>query len=189
MNNFDMLDLITIGEIINTHGVRGELKILPLTDDPKRFKLLKKVIITSKEASETPLMSEIPATPEMPQTLEIQDIKYFKNFVILKFKDIDSIDSAEKYKKALIKIDRADAVKLPKDSYFIFDLIGIDVYDENDAFIGGITNVLQTGSNDCYNIRRNDGFEFYLPALKTVVLNVDVEDRKMTVRIPKGLLD
>jgi 16S rRNA processing protein RimM len=172
-----MHDFLTIGQVANTHGLRGELKVLPLTDDPKRYNRLKKIFIehhgSSKKISE----------------FEIEGIKYFKNFVILKLVGLDKIEDAVLLKRSTILIDKSEAVTPPKDSYFLFDLIGLKVYDEDKAFLGDITDVIQTGSNDCYNVKKEDGSEFFIPALKTVVLNVDIDAKEMIVKLPKGLID
>ncbi len=172
-----MQDFLTIGQITNTHGLRGELKVLPLTDDPKRYNSLKKVFVSSNGSS--PKISEF----------EIEGVKYFKNFVILKFIGLDKFDDAVFLKRSSIMIDRNDAVTPPKDSYFIFDLIGIKVYDEGKTFLGDITDVIQTGSNDCYNVKKEDGTEFFIPAIKTVVIDVDIATKEMIVSLPKGLID
>ena len=163
-----------VGVITSTHGVRGEVKVFPTTDDASRFKKLKQVILdTGKEDLE----------------LEITSVKFFKNMVILKFKGIDDMDTANKYRQKSLYVTRENAVKLAKNEYFIADLIGLAIYDEDSQQIGTLTDVLQTGANDVYIIEMTDGRELLLPAIKECVLSVDMEERKMVVHILDGLLD
>ncbi len=169
-----MVEYLIIGQLINTHGVKGELKATALTDDPQRFKKLKWVYIDKNGALEK---------------YHITGLKFFKQFVILKFKDVDSIEAAEKLKGFYLKVDRANAVKLPKDSFFITDIIGMDVYDEKGLLLGKLADVIQTGSNDVYAVKSGDGKEILIPALKSVVTEISPEKGRIDVIIPKGLLD
>lgn len=169
-----MLEYLIIGQLINTHGVKGELKATALTDDPQRFKKLKWVYIDRNGNLEKH---------------NIDNIKFFKQFVILKFKDIDTIEEAEKLKGLYLKIDRANAVKLPKDSFFISDIIGLQVYDENNTQLGVLKDVIQTGSNDVYVVSDQENKEILIPALKSVVREVSIDKGRISVILPKGLLD
>ena len=127
-----MEQLLQVGVISSTHGVRGEVKVFPTTDDVKRFKKLKKVILdTGKE--------------QLP--LEIEGVKFFKQFVILKFRGIDNINDIEKYKGKSLLVDREHAVKLKKDEYFIADMIGMDVFTEDGELFGALKDVMETGAN------------------------------------------
>lgn len=169
-----MEDLLQVGAITQTHGIKGEVKVFPTTDDMNRFKKLKETILdTGKEKI----------------TLEIESVKFFKQFVILKFKGIDNINDVEKYKGKNLYVTRANAVKLKKDEYFITDLIDIDVFDEDDKKIGTLTDVIETGANDVYEIKMTDGREVLVPAIKDCILSVDTENRKMVIHILDGLLD
>lgn len=169
-----MEDLLQVGIITQTHGIRGEVKIFPTTDDVNRFKKLKEVILdTGKEK----------------KVLEIESVKFFKNLVILKFKGIDNINDIERYKGKSLFVTRNNAVKLGRDEYFISDLIEIGVYDEQDNYLGMLTNVIETGANDVYEVQFEDGREVLFPAIKQCILNVDMENRKMNVHIMEGLLD
>ena len=169
-----MEDLLQVGALTKTHGVRGEVKVFPMTDDVNRFKKLKETILdTGKEKI----------------TLEIESVKFFKQFVILKFKGFDSIESIEKYCGKGIYVTRQNAVKLKKDEYFVADLIDLKVIDENDNSIGKITNVIQTGANDVYEIAMEDGRELLIPAIKECILMVNMEERIMKIHILDGLLD
>lgn len=169
-----MEDKLQVGVITQTHGVRGEVKVFPTTDDPQRFKRLKEVILdTGKEEL----------------LLEVEGVKFFKQFVILKFKGFDNINDIEKYRQKSLYVTRKNAVKLKKDEYFIADLIGMQVTDESDAGIGRIRDVLETGANDVYVIDMNDGRELLLPAIRQCILDVDTEAGRMKVHILDGLLD
>ena len=165
---------LQVGVISSTHGVRGEVKVFPTTDDVKRFKRLKEVILnTGKE--------EI--------TLEIEGVKFFKQFVILKFKGYDNINDIEKYKGKSLWVTRANAVRLRRDEYFIADLQGLTVVDEEDKVLGTLRDVMETGANDVYIIDMTDGREVLVPAIKECILHVDVEAGKMQIHLIDGLLD
>lgn len=169
-----MEERFQVGVITSTHGVRGEVKVYPTTDDPKRFKRLKEVILdTGKEEL----------------ILEIEGVKFFKQFVILKFKGFDNINDIEKYRQKSLYVTRENAVRLRKDEYFIADLMGLTVIDEEDKEIGVLKDVMETGANDVYEITMNDGRELLLPAIKQCVLEVNVEEGFIKVHILDGLLD
>ena len=168
-----MEQLLQVGVISSTHGVRGEVKVFPTTDDVKRFKKLKKVILdTGKE--------------QLP--LEIEGVKFFKQFVILKFRGIDNINDIEKYKGKRLLVDREHAVKLKKDEYFIADMFGMDVFTEDGELFGALKDVMETGANDVYIIEMSDGKEVLVPAIKQCILDVDIENRKMVIHLLEGLV-
>ena len=138
----------------------------------KRFKKLKKVILdTGKE--------------QLP--LEIEGVKFFKQFVILKFRGIDNINDIEKYKGKSLLVDREHAVKLKKDEYFIA-MIGMDVFTEEGELFGALKDVMETGANDVYIIEMTDGKEVLVPAIKQCILDVDIENRKMVIHLLEGLV-
>ena len=169
-----MEDKLQVGVITSTHGVRGEVKVFPTTDDPNRFKRLKEGILdTGKEEL----------------VLEIEGVKFFKQFVILKFKGFDNINDIEKYRQKSLYVTRKNAVRLRRDEYFIADLIGLKVLDEQEEQIGILKDVMETGANDVYIIDMTDGRELLLPAIKQCILNVDVENGFIQVHILEGLLD
>ena len=169
-----MNDELQVGVITQTHGIRGEVKVFPTTDDANRFKKLKEVTLdTGRE--------RIP--------MEIEGVKFFKQFVILKFKGFDDINDIERYKGKCLYVTRENAVKLKKDEYFIADLIGIQIYDENDGYMGILKDVIVTGANDVYDIALEDGRRLLLPAIRQCVLAVDMVQRKMKVHVLDGLLD
>jgi 16S rRNA processing protein RimM len=128
-------------------------------------------------------------TGKEDMVLEIEGVKFFKQFVILKFKDFDNINDVERYRQKSLYVTRENAVRLRRDEYFIADLIGLDVEDEDGKEIGVLKDVMETGANDVYVINMTDGRELLLPAIKECVLNVDIENGKMQIHILDGLLD
>jgi 16S rRNA processing protein RimM len=168
-----MLDYLKLGQIINTHGVKGEIKVYPLTDDIKRFGKLK--VVYMKQAEDY-------------KAYKIEEVKYLKNIVILKLESINDMNEAVKLIDNYLYVNRKNAVKLSKDTYFIADLIGMDVYTLNDDKLGSILTVFSTGSNDVYEIKKDDGKTFLVPAIKDVVKEVDIEKRKMRIELLEGLL-
>ena len=169
-----MEDLLQVGIITSTHGVRGEVKVYPTTDDPRRFRRLKEVVLdTGKEK----------------MNLEIEGVKFFKQFVILKFKGLDNINDIEKYRQKSLYVTRKNAVRLQRDEYFIADLIGRKVQDEDGKELGTVKDVIETGANDVYEVEMADGKSLLLPAIKQCILNVDVENGTMQVYVLEGLLD
>ena len=169
-----MEDLLQVGIITSTHGVRGEVKVYPTTDDPRRFRRLKEVVLdTGKEK----------------MNLEIEGVKFFKQFVILKFKGLDNINNIEKYRQKSLYVTRKNTVRLQRDEYFIADLIGLKVQDEDGKELGTVKDVIETGANDVYEVEMADGKSLLLPAIKQCILNVDVENGTMQVHVLEGLLD
>lgn len=169
-----MEDLLKVGIISSTHGIRGEVKVFPTTDDPQRFKKLKNILLDSGKEK---------------RNLKIQSVKFFKQFVILKFEEIDDINDVEKYKGSSLYVTRDQAVKLKKDEYFIADLIGLTVTAQEEKLEGTLKDVMETGANDVYVIELTDGRELLLPAIKECVLSVDIEKGEMQIRLLDGLLD
>lgn len=169
-----MEDILQVGVITTTHGVRGEVKVYPTTDDARRFKRLKEIILdTGKEQ----------------MTLEIEAVKFFKQMVILKFKGLDNINDVEKFRQKSLYVTRKNAVRLNRDEYFVADLMGLKVLDESEEEIGVLREVMETGANDVYVIDMKDGRELLLPAIKQCVLQVDIENGFVKVHILDGLLD
>ena len=168
-----MENILQVGVISSVHGVHGEVKVFPTTSDPNRYKKLKEVILDTKKEQ---------------ITLKISGVKFFKQFVIVKFEGYDNPNDIEKYKGCSIYVTRENAIKLSKDEYFIADLIGIDVFDET-GHIGVVTDVIETGSNDVYVVKEDNGKELLLPAIKQCILDVNIEESKMTVHVMDGLRD
>ncbi|MCM1173801.1 MAG: ribosome maturation factor RimM [Blautia sp.] len=169
-----MISEFQVGVITQTHGIRGEVKVFPTTDDVNRFKKLKEVILeTDKERL----------------TLTVEGVKFFKQYAILKFKDYDSINDMERYKGARLLVPREKAVKLQKNEYFVADLLGMRVVTEDGVLFGRLKNVLETGANDVYVVETPEKKEVLLPAIKECVLRIDMEKEVITVHIMDGLLD
>lgn len=167
-----MEQFLQVGVISSTHGIRGEVKVFPTTDDPARYKNLKEVLLdTGKERIE----------------LEIQSVKFFKKFVIVKFKGIDDINDVERYKGKSLLVAREDAVALDADEYYIADLIGMEVYTEEGRF-GVLKDVMETGANEVYIIASDEHGEVLVPAIRQCIRDVDVENRIMKIHLLDGLV-
>ena len=169
-----MEDILQVGIITSTHGVRGEVKVYPTTDDVRRFKRLKEVILdTGKEQ----------------MTLNIEGVKFFKQFVILKFKEFDNINDVEKYKGCDLLVTRENAVKLKKGEYFIADILGADIYLEDGSHFGTLRDVMQTGANDVYVVDTDDKKEVLIPSIPQCIIERNIEEKKVVVHLLKGLID
>jgi len=169
-----MENYLRVGVITSPHGVRGEVKVFPTTDDANRFKKLKKVLLDTGKGN-------VP--------LEIEHVKFFKNMVILKFKGVDTMNQVEPWRQKDLLIERGQAVKLDADENFIVDLIGLKVVTDEGKELGVMTDVMQTGANDVYCVKTADGREILLPAIKDCIRNVDLEKQEMLVHVLDGLLD
>lgn len=167
-----MEEYLIVGSITSPHGVHGEVKVYPQTDDASRFKKLKEVYLdTGKERI----------------VLHPESVKYSKQFVIIKFKEFSNKDEVEGLRTKNLLVDREHAVKLKKDEYFIADLIGISVFRVDDTLLGILKDVMPTGANDVYVVEKEGGGEILLPAIKECIKEVDVEARKMKVYVMPGL--
>jgi len=167
-------DRFQVGVITTTHGVRGEVKVFPTTDDAKRFKKLKEVILD---------------TGREEKVLEIESVKFFKNLVILKFKGYDNINDIEKYKQCSLYVTRANAVRLRRNEYFVADLIGMNVFLEDGQKFGVLKDVMETGANDVYIMETEAGQEVLVPAIKDCILKVEPEEGTMVIHLLPGLMD
>ena len=162
-----------IGQIVNTFGIKGFVKVNPLTDNLERFEELKSVfVVKNKELLE----------------MKIEEVKYHKNVVLVKFKGIEDINMAEKYKGCYIKIKRENAKKLPKDTYFIADLIGLPVYDESGNLLGKVDDIYNNKSHDIYVVKDELGKQILLPSTKEVIKQVDIENERIVVHLIDGLV-
>lgn len=167
-----MQEYLEIGQIVNTHGLKGYLKVVPFTDDVNRFKEIKTVYIVFRN--------------ELVEC-KIEDVKFIKNLVNLKFVGIDDINDAEKYKGCYLKISRKDAKKLDENTYFIVDLIGLSVYDEQENKIGILDDIFSAGSRDVYAVRTEDGKQILLPAISKAIKKIDIEQGKIIVDVSQGV--
>jgi 16S rRNA processing protein RimM len=167
-----MEKMFAIGKIVNTHGIKGEVRVVPTTDDPKRFEKLKELYIERKDL----------------KVYKIESVRYHKGFVLIKFEGIDTIDEAELFKNAVLKIDRKDSLPLGDDEYYIGDLYNMDVITEEGRMLGKLVDIIYTGSNDVYVIKHKDTQkELLIPAIKQVIKNIDLQQKTMTVRLLEGL--
>ena len=168
-----MEDFLKVGVITTTHGVRGEVKVYPTTDEPERFLELDHVLLdTGKEFWD----------------LEIKNVRFFKNLVILKFKGIDNINDIEKYKGHDLWIPREEGQELDEDEYYIADLLGLRVILDDGSEFGTLKNVMETGANDVYIIDTNAHGEVLVPAIRECIQDIDLEKNTMTIHLMKGLI-
>ena len=166
-------EFIAIGKVVSTQGNKGEVNIFPLTDLANRFINLTTVLLRNN-TSQT--------------TLNIEKIKIKGNTVVLKFKDIENIKEAKMIVGSFLEVERKNAVKLPKDTYFIFEIIGLEVYTENNIFLGKVENVISTGSNDVYIVKGKNKKELFIPAIHEVVKNVNLEKKRINIKMVDGLI-
>lgn len=169
----DMEELFRIGSVATTHGIHGEVKVFPTTDDPARYKKLKEVILDNGKEQ---------------KTVHIVNARFFKQMVIVKFKECNTMDEAEKLRGYELYVTREHAVPLSENEYYVADLIGMQVMTDEDALLGVIEDVLQTGANDVYVVRQGDK-EILLPAIRDCILSVNVEQAVMKVHVLPGLLE
>jgi len=168
-----MEDRLRVGVITSPHGIHGEVKIFPTTDDPERFKKLKNVIIDTKKA-------QIP--------MEISGIKFFKNMVIATLSGIEDRTQAEKYRSADILIEREDALPLAEDEYYICDIIGFTVTSDEGNRLGMLDDVLTTSANDVYIVKTDEGKEILIPAIRDCIISIDMDSKNIVVHLLKGMI-
>ncbi len=167
-------EYITIGEIVNTQGHKGEVRILPLTDFPERFAALRAVNVLLNDRREV---------------YHIESVRRHKQFVVIKFAEVPDMNAAEKLKGALLQITREQLWPLQEGEYYIFDIVGLEVYDGQGTKLGRVRDVLRTGANDVYVVQPENGKEILIPALKKVVKEIDIDNNRMVVELPEGLLE
>ncbi|MGN1328012.1 MAG: ribosome maturation factor RimM [Clostridia bacterium] len=168
-----MEQYLELGQIVNTFGIKGQVKVNSFTADIRRFEELKQIYIEKK--------NEL-------KLFEIEQVNYSKNTVILKLKGIESLDEAEKLRNCYIKINRKDVKKLPEGTYYIVDLIGLEVYTDEDKLLGKVDDIYNTGSNDIYVVKDELGKQILLPAIKDVIKQIDLENGKIIVHLIQGLI-
>ncbi len=163
---------LELGQIVNVKGLKGEVKVNSFTDDNTKFERIPKVFIKQKQN-----LTEY----------EIEDVGYLKNQVILKFKNVDTVEKAEKLRNSYIVVDREIFGELPEGVYYIADLIGLDVYTENNEYLGKVDDIFNTGSNDVYVVKSENGMQKLLPGIDEVIKKIDLESNKIIVNLIKGL--
>lgn len=164
---------LEIGKIVNTHGLRGEIKVVPWTNTPDVFEDIEYVYVKGDEECK----------------FEISNIKYQKNNIILKLKGINDISEAEKLKNSIITADREQLGELEEGEYYIMDLIGCTVEADDGSVYGLIKDVINTGSSDIYVVQREGMKDLLIPVIEDVVLGIDTEAKRITVRLMEGLED
>ena len=168
-----MQEFLEIGQIVNTFGIKGMVKVKPFTDDITRFDDLKKVYV---EANKT------------KKQYEIEEVKYNKDMVLLKFKGIDKVEEAELLRNSYLKVDRKDEPELEEGTYYIVDLIGLNVYSDEGELLGKVDDIFNNGSCDIYAVKDELGKQLLLPAISDVIKEINLEQKKIVVHILKGLI-
>lgn len=169
-----MADRFQVGVVASTHGLHGEVNVFPTTEDPNRFKKLKKVMLHTQRGENL--------------ELDVQSAKFFKKFVIVKFKQFNTIEEVEKFRGCELTIDRKDALKLAPGEFYVADMIGLDIVDEEGNKLGVLTDVLQTGANDVYEMTRDGDDKVYIPAIKDCVKEIDMKEKRIVIHVMEGLL-
>lgn len=165
------MEYIQVGKIVNTQGIKGELKIIPLTNEKERFEDFDRVFVG-----------------EDKEELSIDGIWYKKGFVIIKFDQYNNINDVLKYKEQFIYIDKKNAIKLPEDNYFIFDIVGLEVFDMENKYLGEVVDVLQNGGADIYVIKKEDK-QYMVPAVKEFIKDINIERKCMIISPIEGLIE
>ena len=167
-----MEGLLEVGQIVNTYGIKGFVKVNPLVDNKNQFKSFKTLYIQVKNNL---------------KELQVEEVKFSKNLVLIKFKGVETIEQAEELKNYYLQAKRSD-IKLEKGAYFIVDLIGLEVYTEEGKLLGILKEVLQPGANDVYVVENEEKQEILLPVIPDVVKKVDIEGKKIVVKLLEGLI-
>ena len=168
-----MLPNLEIGQIVNTFGIKGMVKVKPFTDDIRRFDELKTVYV-EKNSKQT--------------EYEIEEVKYHKDMVLIKFKGIDKVEQAEMLRNSYLTVSRDSVEKLEEGRYYIVDLLGLEVYTDEQALLGTLEDIFNTGSNDIYVVKDKQGKQILLPAIQDVIKQIDIENKKIIVHILPGLI-
>ena len=168
-----MLPNLEIGQIVNTFGIKGMVKVKPFTDDIRRFDELKTVYV-EKNSNQT--------------EYEIEEVKYHKGMVLIKFKGIDKVEQAEMLRNSYLTVSRDSVEKLEEGRYYIVDLLGLEVYTDEQILLGTLEDIFNTGSNDIYVVKDKQGKQILLPAIQDVIKQIDIENKKMIVHLLPGLI-
>ena len=168
-----MLPNLEIGQIVNTFGIKGMVKVKPFTDDIRRFDELKTVYV-EKNSNQT--------------EYEIEEVKYHKDMVLIKFKGIDKVEQAEMLRNSYLTVSRDSVEKLEEGRYYIVDLLGLEVYTDEQILLGTLEDIFNTGSNDIYVVKGKQGKQILLPAIQDVIKQIDIENKKIIVHLLPGLI-
>ena len=168
-----MTKYLEIGQIVNTFGIKGMVKVKPFTYDNNRFDRLEKVYIKNKEKL---------------KEYQIEEVKYHKDMILIKFRGIENPEQANLLRNSYLMIDREEEKPLEEGTYYIVDMIGMDVYTDEGEKLGNIEDIFNTGSNDIYVVKNELGKQILLPAISDVVKNIDMENKKMVVHLISGLI-
>ena len=164
---------LEVGQIVNTFGIKGEVKVMPFTDDISRFDDLEKVYVKTKKEE---------------KLYKIQNVRYHKNMVLIKFENIETPEQAELLRNAFLEIDRENAIPLEEGTYYIADLIGMEVYSDDGNKLGIVEDIYNTGANDIYVVKNDLGKQILLPGIKEVIKEVNLDTEKITVHLIPGLI-
>ena len=166
-----MQEFLEIGQIVNTFGIKGMVKVKPFTDDITRFDRLDKVYVESNK---------------IKKQYEIEEVKYHKDMVLIKFKGIDKVENAELLRNCYLKVDRKDEPELEEGTYYIVDLLGLDVYSDEGNLLGKLDDIYNYGSSDIYVVKDELGKQLLLPAISDVIKEINLEQKKIVVHILPG---
>ena len=168
-----MLPNLEIGQIVNTFGIKGMVKVKPFTDDIKRFDNLKNVYIEKNNTR---------------KEYEVEEVKYHKDMVLIKLKGIDKVEQVETLRNAYLTVSRDSVEKLEEGRFYIVDLLGLEVYTDEQILLGTLEDIFNTGSNDIYVVKDKQGKQILLPAIQEVIKHIDIENKKIIVHLLPGLM-
>ena len=168
-----MTQYLEIGQIVNTFGIKGMVKVKPFSQNVERFDELEKVYVQSKQKK---------------KIYEFEEVKYHKNMVLIKFKGIDNPEDANLLRESYLLVDRNEEKPLEEGTYYIVDMIGLEVFDDEENYLGKLEDIYNTGSNDIYVVKNELGKQILLPALKEVIKKIDLENKKIFVHLIPGLI-
>ena len=168
-----MTKYLEIGQIVNTFGIKGMVKVKPFTDNIERFSNLEKIYIKNKSGQ---------------TEYKIQEVKYHKNMVLIKFEGIENPEQADLLRNSYLIVDRETEEPLESGRYYIVDMIGLDVFTDDNEYLGKLEDIYNTGSNDIYVVKNELGKQVLLPAIEDVIKNIDMDNKKVIVHLIPGLV-
>lgn len=168
-----MTKYLEIGQIVNTFGIKGMVKVKPFTDNIERFSNLEKIYIKNKSGQ---------------TEYKIQEVKYHKNMVLIKFEGIENLEQADLLRNSYLIVDRETEEPLEAGRYYIVDMIGLDVFTDDNEYLGKLEDIYNTGSNDIYVVKNELGKQVLLPAIEDVIKNIDMDNKKVIVHLIPGLV-